>query len=59
MIRGSKKGNLMFLIKDCFDFAKFKNKEIKIKVYPKNLAPEGPSSKILEAMASPSIRGGG
>lgn len=27
--------------------------------YPKNLAPEGPSSKTLEAIASPSIKGGG
>ena len=27
--------------------------------YPRNLAADGPSSRILEATASPSIRGGG
>ena len=31
----------------------------KIEAYPRNLAPAGPSSRILDAMASPSIMGGG
>jgi hypothetical protein len=30
-----------------------------ILAYPRNFAPAGPNSKILEAMASPSIIGGG
>lgn len=30
-----------------------------IKIYPKNLAPTGPSSSIRLASASPSIKGGG
>lgn len=32
---------------------------LKLKKYPRNFAPAGPSSSILLANASPSIKGGG
>lgn len=38
--------------------AHLNNHEKKLKTYPKNFAPAGPISRILEPSASPSMSGG-